>query len=66
MGANKDIPPQTAFLFVPYKMIITIDTVKQSKIGHIIEKHKEVYKDHYDSDYLILITYFMYEMMKGE
>jgi hypothetical protein len=47
-------------------LIITLDTVRSSKIGPLLGKHPDVFKDHYDSEYLILIAFFMYEMMKGE
>jgi hypothetical protein len=36
MAAKKDIPPMTAFLYVPYNLIITEATVMRSPIAHIV------------------------------
>lgn len=38
----------------------------KSEIGPIILKHPEIFKNHYDAEYLVLIVYFFYEMLKGE
>jgi hypothetical protein len=66
MAARKDIPPQKAFLFVPQKLIISEYTVRRSEIGFLLDKHPEVFKKHYDAEYLVLIIFLMYEMLKGE
>jgi hypothetical protein len=66
MAASKDIPPQTAFLYVPQHIIITEMTVRNSKIGDLILKHPEIFKDHYDAEYLLLIVFLWHEMLKGE
>lgn len=41
-------------------------TVKNSKLNTIVVKHPEIFKHHFDAEYLILIIYFWYEMLKGE
>jgi histone-lysine N-methyltransferase SETD3 len=66
MAAKKDIPPMKAFLFVPHRLIITEKVAKKSEIGWILEKHPEVFKKHYDSEYLVLGTFIMHEILKGE
>ncbi len=55
-----------AFLYVPFNLIITENTVMRSSISHIVTKHPEVFKQHYDSEYLMLATFVMHEIMKGE
>ena len=32
----------------------------------MIEKHPEIFKDHYDSEYLVLIVFVWHEMLKAE
>lgn len=66
MAAKNDIPPLKAFLFVPHKLIINEAVVKRSQIAHIIVRHPDLYKDHYDAEYLVLATYVFYELLKGE
>ena len=66
MAAKKDIPPMKAFLFVPHRLIINELTVRRSKVAYIIDRHPEVYKTHYDAEYLVLATYIFYEFLKGE
>jgi hypothetical protein len=66
MAARKDIPPMTAFVYVPYKLIITEATVMRSPISHIVQKHPKVFKQHYDSEYLMLASFVFHEFLKGE
>ena len=44
--------------------MINEHTVKKSKINFIIEKHPEVFKTHYDAEYLVLIIFIFYELHK--
>lgn len=41
-------------------------TVKNSKIGFIIDKHHDIFKYHFDAEYLILVVFLWYEMLKNE
>ena len=66
MAAKKDIPPMKAFLFVPHRLIIQEQTARRSEISFIFDKHPELYKTHYDAEYLVLATYIFYEHLKGE
>mmetsp|Transcript_16029 Transcript_16029/g.15449 ORF Transcript_16029/g.15449 Transcript_16029/m.15449 type:complete len:97 (+) Transcript_16029:233-523(+) len=66
MAAAKDIEPSTAFLFVPNNLIITEFTVKNSPVNAVIQKHPEIYINHHDAEYLVLITFLWYELLKGE
>lgn len=36
MAARKDLPPMKAFLYVPFNLIITENTVMRSSIRHIV------------------------------
>jgi len=65
MAAAKDINPQTAFLFVPQKLIITEYTCRNSKLSTIIDKHPEIFKTHFDAEYLLLISFLWHELLKG-
>ena len=67
LAANCDIPPQKAFLFIPQSIIINELVCKRDPIcGPIYEKHPEIFKDHFDSEYLLMIVFVMHHMMIGE
>lgn len=38
----------------------------RSPIAHIVLKHPEVFKQHYDSEYLMLASFILHEFLKGE
>lgn len=40
--------------------------MRRSPINFIINNHPEVYKKHYDAEYLMLATFVFYEVLKGE
>ena len=66
--AARDVPPMTAFLYIPQKIMINeVNARKYSpEVGQVIDKHPALFKRHYDAEYLILILFVMHEMMKGE
>ena len=68
MAAAKDVPPSTAFLYVPQELQINKHTIKNRapELWEVQEKHPEVFKKHYDAEYLRLIVYVYYELLKGE
>lgn len=63
--AKYDIPPSKAFLFVAHSCIITCKKAKNSEIGFIIGKHKHLFRDHEESEDLIIYIFIMYEKLKG-
>ena len=64
--ATQDIEPNEAFLSVPNKMMITVEGAKNSDIGEIFKNHESIFIKNIDRDYLILITFLVYERLKGE
>lgn len=48
------------------KIIINDDKIEKSEIGFIMEKHDEVFKDHFDGEYLRLIFFITWELAKGD
>ena len=61
LAAKKDIPPCKAFLFIPDKLMITIDVAMRDPVcAPIFKKHPEVFKDHYDAEYLALAVFVMH------
>ena len=65
--ANRDIPPQKAFLFIPQEIIINDLVCKRDPVcGPIYKKHPEIFKDHYDAEYLLMIVFVMHHMLIGE
>ena len=68
MAAARDVPPSTAFLYVPQELQINKHTIKARapELWEVYEKHPEIFKKHYDSEYLRLIVFVYYEMLKGD
>lgn len=69
MVASRDIPPSTAFLYVPSEMMInkhTIEAREPPLYQDVILKNPEVFRDHEDSEYLVLVVYVFLEMIKKE
>ena len=50
---------------MPCKLLITEQTVRESPLGSIIPHHPEIFKQHYDAEYLIMISFVLYELCKG-
>lgn len=69
MAAAKDLPPSTAFLYVPTDLHINKHTVKARSPdlwNDVYLKHPEIFSKHYDYQYLWLIVYVFHELLKGE
>jgi len=68
MAASRDIPPQTAFLFVPQNLFICEDNIRMRSplLSALYDRNPAVFKRHHDSEYLIIIVYIWHEQMKGE
>ena len=65
--AKKDIPPQKGFLFIPQKVIINELVCKNDPVcGPIYQKHPEIFRDHFDAEYLLMIVFVMHHMLIGE
>ena len=68
MAAKKDIPPQTAFLYVPQNLMINEKNIRTRcpEMAEIYDRHPELFKKHYDAEYLVIICYVLAEMLKGD
>ena len=68
MCAARDIPPMTAFLYVPHEIMINEQNARRRcpEIGKLFDDHPEVFKRHYDAEYMRLIIYVWHEQLKGE
>ena len=59
---KEDIQHREAFMFVPYKMIMSVKKAQADKvIGQILEKHEDVFSEGED----ILCFFIFYELTKG-
>lgn len=67
LAAKKDIPPQKAFLFIPQKLIINEIVCRQDPVcGPVYEKHPDIFRDHFDNEYLLMIVFVMHNILLGE
>lgn len=68
MCAARDVPPMTAFLYMPWELMINEQNNRRRspEIANLYDSHPEVFKKHYDAEYLCLIVYMWMECQKGE
>jgi hypothetical protein len=50
MRITEDIAPREAFIYVPFKVMMTLDRAAQSEIGHVFTNHPEMFKEHQDAE----------------
>ena len=66
--AKEPIKHREAFLFVPFKMLITLELAQEHPIiGHVYKENPQLFtKDHDDYEQLTLAVFMMYEYQKGK
>merc|ERR1712166_773554 len=67
-AASQDIPPQTAFVFVPQSLHISEPSIRirAPYFGEFIDRNHELFRKHYDAVYMPMIIYMWHEQLKGE
>ncbi len=67
MRASKDIEHREAFLFIPFKMLITMELAHTHPVvGHVFTDHPEIFsKENDDYEQLTLAVFMLYEYQKG-
>lgn len=63
--AKTDIQPNEAFLFVPNKLLITVESARQSEIAEVFKNHEQLFFTNLERDSLTVIVYLMHERLKG-
>jgi hypothetical protein len=63
---KEEIAHNEAFVYIPNKMLLTVERAKSSEIGNIFENHDSLFKANADRDFLILLVYIMHEHLKGK
>ena len=65
--ASREIPPCTAFLYVPTSLLINKFTIQERapELWQVYMNHPAVFKNYYDADFLILTVYIFYELLKN-
>jgi hypothetical protein len=66
VGATKPIGGLKAFIFIPNKIIISEERVRNSEIGFILSENEDIFTEHANSEYFILIAFIIFEKLKGE
>lgn len=64
-AVKSDIKHNEAIIFIPNKLLLTVERAKSSEIGHIFNNHDALFKANADRDFLILLVYMVYENQKG-
>jgi hypothetical protein len=66
-AARATIKPNEVYLYVPSKLLITVDKALRSKeIGHVFSENEFFFKNTEDRDYLVLLVFLLYEHQKGK
>jgi hypothetical protein len=62
-AAKQDIPPQTAFVFVPQELHINEQNIRirAPYFGEFIDRNPELFRKHYDAVYMPMIIYMWHE-----
>ena len=68
MCAARDIPPMTAFIYIPWHLLITDENIrKRTPLLHsLFENHPELFKKYYDAEYLRMVMFLWHERAKGD
>ena len=67
MAATREIGLGEAYVYVPIKCIINESKFRAStEIGHLVDKHPELFEHRDNSDHLVVIFFLIHEMSKGE
>ena len=64
-AAKEDIAPNEIYVYVPNRVLITVERARHSEIGFIFEKHQSIFKANEDRDFLVLLVFLIYEHSKG-
>lgn len=65
VGAKRHLGSLKAYIYIPNKMLITEELVRNSEIGYILAENEELFTDHANSEYFILIAFIIFEKLKG-
>lgn len=60
-AAKVSIKNNDVIVYVPQKVLITVERALSSPIGFIFEQHASIFKATEDRDYLILLLFLIYE-----
>ena len=68
MCASRDIPPMTAFLYIPWTILVTDQNIRKRnpELNTLYERHPALFKRHYDAEYIRMIIFLWQERCKGE
>lgn len=63
--ANQEILPNEAFLFVPNKLVISVEGARRSEIAEVFADHEHMFCANLDRDFNTLLLFLVYERLKG-
>lgn len=63
---TSDVLANQAYLFVPNKLLITNLSIRRSEIASVFLDNAELFEVHHDGEYLSLIVFIVYEILKGD
>ena len=66
MRVTQEIKPREAFIFVPFKTMMTLHKAQESPLSTLFDSHEELFTSHQDSEQLMLTVFLLYEFLKGE
>ena len=65
-SAKEPIADNETILYVPSKVLITVEKALSSEIGFIYQKHDSIFNSTNDRDYLVLLLFLIFEHQKEE
>lgn len=64
--ANSDIEPNEAFVYVPNKLIVSVEAARKSELSDVFRSHDALFVSNIDRDYFILVVFVLFERTKGD
>ena len=64
--ATKEIRPKDVVLYIPNKLVISTESVRNSELYEVLKTHEDVFVSHSSRDFLTLVFFLIFERCKGK
>lgn len=63
---TEEIKPNEVICYVPNKILLSTEKARNSEIAEIFRAHKEMFVEHADRDFYVILLYVLFEKSKGQ
>ena len=61
-SAKEDIQHNEVLIYIPNKLLITVERARNSEIGEIFDNHDSIFKGREDRDFMTILVFMIYEV----